>query len=58
MERMPNKVTNESSDEFNAGMNDAPVAARRYPERVRRNVVIPGAIPWNAVPTGRKLFIL
>ena len=54
MERMPNEVTSESSgsDEFNDGMNDAPVEGRRYPERVRRNVVIPG---WNAVPSGLTL---
>ena len=38
------------SDESDDGMDDAPVAARLYPERVRRNVVIPGAILWNAVP--------
>ena len=30
------------SDESDDGMDDAPVVGRRYPERVRRNVVIPG----------------
>ena len=40
------------SDESDDGMDDAPIEGRRYPERVRRNVLIPGAIPWNAVPSG------
>ena len=35
------------------GMDDTPVVARRYPERVRRNVVIPGAIHGTLSHQGR-----
>ena len=41
-----------SSDSGDDGAdNDANVDDRRYPLRERTPRVIPGAIPWNAVPT-------